>query len=97
MSTQKLPPPPAASAARSAQEIARVWVADGNLHVSLATEVWSDPAAWGLVLVDIARHVARSYAHTSGLEESEAFSRIMAGFEAEASSPTDDLHNPPAS
>ena len=66
-------------------ELLRVWVANGGQHVSLRTGVWTDPAAWGLMLADLARHVANSYEDGANLERSAALQRIKAGFDAEFS------------
>lgn len=88
--SKELPIPAKAADAEDAIELARVWVADGNQHVSLATEVWEDPAAWGIALVDLARHLAAAYEQTSGMSRDATLARIRAGFDAEWSSPTDE-------
>lgn len=70
-------------------EILRVW-GGNNLpqQYSLKT-VWGDPGAWGLMLVDIARHVAKAYGNTGDLSEEAALKRIKELFDAEWASPTD--------
>jgi Domain of unknown function (DUF5076) len=86
-SKQVLAPPPLASN-RDSVEILRVWAASNYpLQLTLRTN-WSDPAAWGLLLVDIARHAANAYGR-EGRDAAEALARIRAGFDAEWSSPTD--------
>ncbi len=85
----QLPVPPAVAQSSSAAEVLRVWVADGQQHISLATEVWSDPAAWGLLLVDHARHVSRAYEQAHGRDADEVLRRVREGFDAEWSAPTD--------
>jgi hypothetical protein len=86
-SAQVLDPPPLATE-REAVEILRVWAAPNDAQqVTLRTN-WSDPAAWGLLLVDVARHAARAY-EREGQDPAEALARIRAGFDAEWSSPTD--------
>ncbi len=70
-------------------EVLRVWVANQGQHVSLRTGVWSDPAAWGIMLADLARHVANAYEKELGLDQLTTLSRIKAGLDAEFSSPTD--------
>ena len=87
---RELPIPAIARTATKATEVVRVWVADGAQHVSVATGIWSDPGAWGILLVDLARHLARAYAHSNGPEYSDALDRIKAGFDAEWSRSTDD-------
>ena len=61
---------------------------DGSLIVKLQP-VWDDPAAWGLLLVDLARHAARAYGQLEVCSEAEALARIRQGFDAEWDNPTD--------
>jgi hypothetical protein len=84
----ELPIPDAAKSSLAAIELARVWVASGAQHVSIATEIWEDPGAWGIVLVDLARHVANSYSATHGRDPRQTLSRIKEVFDAEWSKPT---------
>ena len=84
----ELPIPKAALEDRQAIELARVWAAANAQHVSIATGLWKDPAAWGLVLVDLARHVAATYAQTAGIDRQTALKRIREAFDAEWSNPT---------
>jgi hypothetical protein len=84
----ELAPPPIASANGDALEILRVWASPGHSQqVTLRTN-WEDPAAWGLLLVDVARHAARAY-QREGQNAEEALQRIRQGFDAEWSAPTD--------
>src|SRR5262249_5108300 len=70
-------------------ELLRVWVANRGQHVSLRVGVWNDPAAWGIMLADLARHVANSYEQDVGLDRLQTLQRIKAAFDAEMTSPTD--------
>ena len=70
-------------------ELLRVWVASKGQHVSLRAGVWNDPAAWGLMLADLARHVVNSYEQDSGFSPHETLQRIKAAFDLELTSPTD--------
>jgi hypothetical protein len=81
--------PPAAANAESAVEVARVWVINQALQCSLDAGVWKDPAAWGIVLADMARHIANAHHEADGLSVSQTLQRIREGFEAEMDSPTD--------
>jgi hypothetical protein len=84
-----LPVPPAAEINVDSTEILRLWkVPEVGQQVILRHDAWEDPAAWGLMLADIARHVARAHAQ-EGQDEREVFQRILAGFRAEIASPTD--------
>ena len=84
----QLKPPPVANM-EGAQELLRVWSApDGPQQLTIEL-TWEDPAGWGLLLVDIARHASKAYAGSTPMSESEALERIRFGFDAEWESPTD--------
>ena len=89
MAASELPIPPSAASDIGAKEILRVWVAGGRQHVSLATGEWKDPAAWGIMLVDLARHLANAHAQTRQSNPAEVMARIREGFDAEWEHPTD--------
>jgi hypothetical protein len=67
----------------NACELVRVWIANNEQHVSLRSGVWEDPAAWGIMLADLARHVAETYKRDAGREVGATLQRIMAGIHAE--------------
>src|SRR4051812_1245332 len=69
-------------------EVLRAAVVDGGLHVSLR-RAFDDPEAWGMLIADVARHVARIYATEKNMSEDETLARIRGIFEAEMDSPTD--------
>jgi hypothetical protein len=50
--------PPLAKSDPDAVEILRVWAAPGKPQQLTLRPVWRDAAAWGIMLVDIARHAA---------------------------------------
>jgi hypothetical protein len=81
--------PPTAQRDRKALEIARIWAAEGHQHVSLRAGLWPDPACWGMMLVDLAQHVANAYAQ-EGRSRDEVLQRIKEGFDAEWHAPTDE-------
>jgi hypothetical protein len=70
-------------------EVARIWAAGGCQHVSLKVGQWRDPAAWGIMLVDLARHVALAYQQLESRELDDTMARIKEGFDAEWGYPTD--------
>ena len=79
-------PRPAASP--GAIEVVRVWAAPGTpVHVALRP-TYRDSAAWGLMLVDLARHAAQAY-ELEGRNRDEVLARIRAAFDAEWNHPTD--------
>ena len=87
---RQLPIPDVATQDLRARELARVWAAGGQQHVSLATDLWSDPASWGIMLVDLARHAANAYVQSGGAKRADILSRIKEGFDAEWDNQTDE-------
>ena len=86
---RELPIPPEANSDKMAKELIRVWAAKGGQHVSIATGLWEDPAAWGILLVDLAKHVSNAYEQTKGKSHQSTLKRIKEGFEAEWANETD--------
>ncbi|MDB5546919.1 MAG: uncharacterized protein JWP21_366 [Tardiphaga sp.] len=80
--------PPDVAGRDDATEVLRAFVVDGGLSIAF-TRAFEEPAMWGLLLVDIARHAARAYARESAYSEDEALNRIVEMFEAEIARPTD--------
>ena len=85
---EELPIPGPVLAATRTAEMARVWLADGNQVVTISSRLWEDPGAWGLMLVDLARHVAQAY-EAKGFSATDVLTRIRSAMEAEWTSPTD--------
>lgn len=71
-------------------EVCRVWVAGDTQQIALRADVWEDPAAWGLLLVDLARHIARAHAGNDADEYAAILARIKEGFDVEWDNPTDE-------
>ncbi|MFM8583639.1 MAG: DUF5076 domain-containing protein [Planctomycetaceae bacterium] len=86
---RQLPVPPTAAGDVRAIELVRVWAAHGKQHVSLATSIWQDPAAWGIMLVDLAKHIANAYEQNEEMDYVNVLSRIREGFDAEWGTSTD--------
>ncbi|MGO9829958.1 MAG: DUF5076 domain-containing protein [Myxococcaceae bacterium] len=74
--------PPRAAVDDEAREVLRFWSARGRLHVTVRADAYRDPAAWGIVLADLARHVSNAYA-LEGHARADALARFRAGFDAE--------------
>jgi hypothetical protein len=85
---RELPIPPHASSNSDAAEILRAWIHAGNLEVSLL-RVWDEPDAWGILLVDLARHASRAFAQEGICSEAAAMARIRDMLDAEWDRPTD--------
>ena len=75
---------------RGAIEILRVWGGPALPQQCSLLPTWNDPGAWGLLLVDVARHAAKAYASSGEYSEVEALARIKSVFEAEWANPTDE-------
>jgi Domain of unknown function (DUF5076) len=86
---RQLPIPPHAATDSKAIEILRVWAAAGQQHVSIDAGLWKDPGNWGVMLVDLARHIADAYKQSGKIEYLAALDRIRKGFDAEWDCPTD--------
>jgi hypothetical protein len=86
----QLPVPDAAKKDAGSKEVLRVWIANKSQHVSIQADVWDDVGVWGILLADLARHVANAYHQQTGLDRAEAFLRIKALLDAELTSPTDE-------
>lgn len=81
--------PPAAHEDDAATEMVRAWVVDKALHCTLQMGVWKDPGAWGILLADLARHVANAHHESEGRDVRDSLARIREAFEAEMNAPTD--------
>lgn len=84
---EELPVPLAAIVAKQSAELARIWIVDGDQFVTLSPRLWDDPGAWGLMLVDLARHVSNAYA-SRGIDPAVSLSKIREAMDAEWSNPT---------
>jgi hypothetical protein len=83
--------PAAAQRDKASFEVLRVWIAEQGQHVSIRSGAWEDPFAWGIVLADLARHIALSHEIQDSKVDKEAFlERLLEGFHAEIDNPTDE-------
>ncbi|WP_128912366.1 DUF5076 domain-containing protein [Granulicella sibirica] len=83
--------PPAAVRDRASFEVLRVWIAEKGQHVSIQSGAWDDPFAWGIVLADLARHIALAHQMQDKKVDTEKFmERLLEGFQAEIEDPTDE-------
>ena len=67
-------------------EVLRAGVVDGGLHVTLR-RAFNDPKAWGILLADVARQVARVYAQEGDEAEDAVVERIRDAFASEMDAP----------
>ena len=80
--------PESVSTLQGAREILRMWRSDEGERVMLRTDDLP-PAGWGLLLVDLAKHVAFAYARQGNISANEAFEQVISGFVAELGQATD--------
>jgi hypothetical protein len=71
------------------QEVLRAWVANGGLVCALGPETWSEAGNWGIVLADVARHVANAVRDLNGTDQARTIEEIRTLFVAELDNPTD--------
>ncbi len=83
--------PPVAQRDKTSFEVMRVWIAEQGQHVSIRSGAWEDPFAWGIVLADLARHIALAHELQGQADNKDAFlTRLLEGFHAEIDNPTDE-------
>lgn len=71
-------------------EVLRAWVANGGLVCSLRPEIWDEPGNWGILLADVARHVANAVNDIKGDDPADTLATIQDYFNRELSNPTDE-------
>jgi hypothetical protein len=79
---------PPAALDQGGVEVLRAVIVDGALHVSLR-RAFDDPDAWGMLIADVTRHIARIYATESNLSQDQVIDRVRTIYDAEMDSPTD--------
>jgi hypothetical protein len=87
----ELPIPNTATADPKSIEMVRAWVAAGGLHCSLNIGAFgeNEVVAWGILLSDIARHVANAMRDSKGTAPEETLEIIRDHFNTELDSPTE--------
>ena len=79
---------PPAALDQGGVEVLRAVIIDGALHVSLR-RAFDDAEAWGMLIADVTRHIARIYAKESPLSEDQVIDRVRSIYDAEMDSPSD--------
>jgi hypothetical protein len=88
----ELKPPPVAESDPQAAEVLRVWATPGSPQQLTLRTTWKDAGAWGLMLVDIARHASKAYGR-EGQDPNVVLARIRELFDAEWEKPTDEAQD----
>ena len=79
--------PAAAAKDPAAFELLRVWVARQSQQITLRPGIWQDPAAWGVMLADLARNIVTVHAEADPELDTEAFlAAVLEGFDTEVES-----------
>jgi hypothetical protein len=87
--SDELPIPSAVADDPLAREILRLWdMGDDRREFVLNPGLWGDPTNWGVMLVDLARHLARGYDQMGLMDEASALRRIKQLFDLEMNSST---------
>ena len=81
--------PPEAASDPDAAEVLRAWIVGGRLSVSLSPLAFPDIGTWGILLVDIARHVARAAEQEGQGRYAANLEQIRKLIDAELAQPTD--------
>jgi hypothetical protein len=79
----ELPTPPDAANDPTAMEVLRAWLIGDALHCSLDAGVFEDPASWGAVLADLARHISRALQESDGSDPQATLRAIRDTFAEE--------------
>ena len=86
--------PPAAVRDANALELARVWIAEQGLHCSLKVGLYAadggarETAAWGIILADLAGHVADALSAEGLGSRADLLDALVERFNDEAAEPS---------
>jgi hypothetical protein len=81
--------PPAAYNDPNSVEMLRAWIAEKQLHCSMNVGEWhrdgrhDERLAWGLLLADVAGHVASEMQQATGLDAGDSLRLIASTFSSE--------------
>ena len=87
--------PPAAIRDEDSVELTRVWIAEQGLHCSMKIGMYAEAgdgtkevAAWGVILADLAQHVADALSAEGFGSREDLFESLVQTFNDEVSAPT---------
>lgn len=85
--------PPAAQRDEGTVQMLGAWIAEKGLHCSINIGMWQDggqdePAAWGILLSDVIRHIAAAMHDRCGAHKPDTISAIVDSLHAELDEPT---------
>ena len=75
---------------KGARELIRAWIANNGLVCALSVDNFGDSerTTWGILLTDVARHVADALYQAKGWDKAETMKEIRRVFNAELDAPT---------
>jgi hypothetical protein len=87
--------PPAAQRDPESIQMISAWIADQSLHCSLNIGLFEahgsdEPQAWGVMLADLIRHIARAHQDEFGSEREDTVASILATVELRLNEPEPD-------
>lgn len=88
--------PPAAQRDENSIQMISGWIAEKGLHCTLNVGMWesqgrNEPAAWGIMLADVVRHVANALQDLNGTDSKEIALQIVESLWVEFKDPTSDV------
>jgi hypothetical protein len=88
--------PPAAQRDENSTQMLSAWIAENGLHCTLNVGMWSgaginEPAAWGKLLADVARHIGNAMHEQTGANATSVVDSVVRAFVEELGEPTTDV------
>ncbi|MBK8208315.1 MAG: DUF5076 domain-containing protein [Planctomycetes bacterium] len=90
----ELPIPASAKRDRKAREMIRAWIAEGDLWCTINVGTWAgvdfvdESTAWGILLSDVAHHVANALHEEHEVPKQETLNQIRLAWDREFEGPT---------
>ena len=78
--TNELTIPAAAENDPQAFEMLRIWIGQGREHASIRGGQFDDAGSWGVILADLAKHMADAFARETGQPVNDVLQRIKSTF-----------------
>lgn len=91
-----LEPPDGIESDPNATEMLRLWAANSKLNVSINIGIYEqkgydEAKAWGIIMSDFARHVAKAISQRNQKNEEQEMAKIRDSFLAEINMPSSDI------
>ena len=67
-------------------EVLRAWIVGDSLQCAIQADAFPDPAIWGAVLADVARHIASALQQQESVPVKQTLERILQVFHEEMGS-----------